>query len=343
MYDRRGFIRLKILFISSNVLPVPPNAYGGIEALLYDFACWFSRKHDVTVAAVKGSKLPREIKLIETIDHLKYQDREDLAFKFYEKYLNDYDVIHDFSHQHIAARSFSNLPILNMIWDPILIKYDKANYNLITLSEWQKRRVHNVYNKDSRFLHLPINANKYKPRKGGKKDFFIFIARMTKGKGALEAAKLAIAKRVSLKIIGGSIASDPKDYENLVKRISKGSNFITFLGNVPEKKKILELRKAKALLYPLLQVEATSMVIPEALMCGVPVISLKHSSLPELVDNGQTGFLCNNLEEMQEAMDNIDLINRETCRKKALEKFSSENIFQKYEDLYLRVMKGERW
>jgi len=339
---------MRILLIGTTVLPSPPKGYGGIEMLIWDFANHLSRRgHEVTLVAVKGSKPPEGVQLIETGDPKTHQDREDLAFECYAHRLAEFDVIHDFSHQHIASRRL-DLPSVNMIWDPVIYKYPKAPYNLVGLSEWQAARVRAVYGQGCQWQHLLVDPSKYTfcEKKytfcEKKEDFFVFVARFTPGKGALEAISIAKRAGIKLYVIGGNIPTDPTDYEKQVRESCDGKHAI-FLGNIGHKEKIELMSRAKAFIYPLKQVEATSQVIAESLMCGTPVIVFNHSSMPELIDHGVSGFLVRDEQGFIDAIERVEDISPYSCRASALKRFSPEVVIPWYEKLYEKVKNGMRW
>jgi len=76
--------------------------------------------------------------------------------------------------------------------------------------------------------------------------------------------------------------------------------------------------------------------------CGTPVIALRNGALPEVVKDGVSGFLCNTAEEMMEAVDRVDEIEPEACRKWA-ENFSREKMCERYFELYGDVLRGIEW
>jgi len=90
---------------------------------------------------------------------------------------------------------------------------------------------------------------------------------------------------------------------------------------------------------PLLWEEPFGIVMAEALACGTPVIGLRRGSLPEIVQHGVNGFVCDSVEEMVAAVDRLPEIDRRDCRRIAEEKFSDRAIVEAYEQLYRAVVK----
>ncbi len=73
--------------------------------------------------------------------------------------------------------------------------------------------------------------------------------------------------------------------------------------------------------------------------CGTPVIAYKEGSMPELIEDGETGFLVNNQEEMVEAIKKITQINRWDCHRHIAKSFSLKRMVNKYEELYEETLK----
>jgi len=98
--------------------------------------------------------------------------------------------------------------------------------------------------------------------------------------------------------------------------------------------KVEYLSKAKALLYPVQYEEFFGITMVEALATGTPIIGFARGSVTEMVRNGVTGFLVNNVDEMCQAMRAIDKLNRGECRRDAEERFSSKIMAKRYKEVY---------
>ena len=89
--------------------------------------------------------------------------------------------------------------------------------------------------------------------------------------------------------------------------------------------------------------EPFGLVAIEAMACGTPVIAWNSGAMPEVVEHGKTGFICNSIQELEEAVNNIDTIRPEDCRKRVEENFSYQAMTEKYIKLYDKLIKGESW
>jgi len=96
---------------------------------------------------------------------------------------------------------------------------------------------------------------------------------------------------------------------------------------------------AKALLYPIEWEEPFGLVVAEAMACGTPVIAYRRGSMPELIENGKTGFVIeSDIEKLVEAMKKVNEIDRPYVRKRTEEKFSKERMVDNYERTYFELI-----
>ncbi|MBV8533420.1 MAG: glycosyltransferase [Verrucomicrobia bacterium] len=113
-----------------------------------------------------------------------------------------------------------------------------------------------------------------------------------------------------------------------------------FIGAVDEQEKWRLLSKARCLLQPSLAPETSSLVAMEALACGTPVIAFPSGALPEIIDNGKTGFLVRSATEMARAILVADRIRPEDCLDAARARFSGGRMTREYIELYEELISG---
>jgi glycosyltransferase involved in cell wall biosynthesis len=97
------------------------------------------------------------------------------------------------------------------------------------------------------------------------------------------------------------------------------------------------LGNAKSLLFPIDWEEPFGLVMIEAMACGTPVIGLNRAAVSEVVKNGKTGFVVENIHEMEMAIKNVDLIKRADCRNHVEKNFSVEKMADSYEKIYQKT------
>jgi len=116
------------------------------------------------------------------------------------------------------------------------------------------------------------------------------------------------------------------------------SEQIQWVGEVDEAKRNQLMSKAMAFLHPVTWPEPFGLTLIESMACGCPVVAFNKGSIPELVVNGKTGFVVSDVEEMVDAILNIDKIKREDCRSHALANFSAKKMADGYESAYLKIL-----
>jgi glycosyltransferase involved in cell wall biosynthesis len=102
------------------------------------------------------------------------------------------------------------------------------------------------------------------------------------------------------------------------------------------------LRNAAALLFPIRWPEPFGLVMAEALACGTPVVALRTGSVPEVLEHGVTGFICETEEELVEAVGRLDEIDRARCRSEAMRRFSPALMADRYEQVYEHLIRWHR-
>jgi glycosyltransferase involved in cell wall biosynthesis len=167
----------------------------------------------------------------------------------------------------------------------------------------------------------------------------VFLGRIEHIKGPHIA--IDVAKKSGRKlIIAGNIPSDTQSQEYFHTSIEPHLNQeqIVYIGPVNDEQKNALLGKAYAFLMPILWNEPFGIVMAEALACGTPVIGFNRGSVPEVIQHGVNGFICEEPTSMTEAIAQVDKLDRNNCRSIAENKFSAEAIVSDYENLYKRVI-----
>ena len=193
-------------------------------------------------------------------------------------------------------------------------------------------------------VHNGIDMSQFPPqsKKRKREDYLVWLGRFVPEKGphlAIEAAKRA---QVPL-ILAGTIdrylkASVAYFHEQIEPHIDNKQ--IKYIGPVNMKRKVSLLRRAHALLNPIEWEEPFGMVMIEAMALGCPVISFDRGAVPEIIENGKTGFIVQNLDEMVESLEKIDEIDREEIRLYVERNFSAQVMAENYIRAYKKVMRN---
>lgn len=168
--------------------------------------------------------------------------------------------------------------------------------------------------------------------------YFLWLSRPTPYKGLSDALRLASELRLNLVIVPG-IGQDSHRreflaYDQEIRRAREEGAQVTVVRlprdsrHQPMKRELL--RNARALLLPLLSHEPFGLVMVEALACGTPVISYHMGAVPEIVQDGVTGFVCRDYAAMRDAIGRVDQLDRAACRKDAEARWHYTRAAQEY-------------
>jgi len=161
----------------------------------------------------------------------------------------------------------------------------------------------------------------------------VFLGRVEEIKGPHLA--IEVAKRCGLPlIIAGNIPRDKQDWFDAHIGPAVDGRQIRYIGPVDDAQKSEILGSARAFLMPILWDEPFGIVMTEALACGTPVLGLSRGSVPEIVEDGVSGFVCRDVEGLIKAVGRIGEIDRNNCRRRVEVKYSSDVIVDQYVDLY---------
>jgi glycosyltransferase involved in cell wall biosynthesis len=169
----------------------------------------------------------------------------------------------------------------------------------------------------------------------------VFLGRVEEIKGPHLAIEVARRSERRL-IIAGNIPEGPGHETYFRAQIEPylDGQFVDYIGPVDDATKTELLTGASALLMPVLWNEPFGIVMAEALACGTPVIGLRRGAIPEVVDHGLTGFVCDDVDGMIAAVARIGELDRSRCRRAAETRFSQDALVDGYEGVFREVLLG---
>ncbi len=320
----------------------PPRAYGPWEYVTSLLTEGLVRRGlDVTLFATLDSVTAARL---DGVAPRPYSEDAALDPKVYEllhiahcfERARDFDLIH--SHVDFPALAFSRLietPVVATIHGfssprihPAFEAYDgRAQYVAISNAD----RLPALYYAATIHHGIPLEDFPFDPRGG---DGLLFYGRIHRDKGPVEAIEAAARARLPLVMAG--IVHDADLFARAVEpRLGAGARFI---GPVGGRDRARTLGRAKALLHLINFEEPFGLSVVEALACGTPVIAMRRGSMPEIIDDGITGFLVSSVDDAVEAIGRIGEIDRRACRAAAERRFSAERMVDDYVALYARVL-----
>jgi len=181
---------------------------------------------------------------------------------------------------------------------------------------------------------IDLSALPFSP--GGGEDLVI-LGRIHPDKGTAEA--IEIARRAGRRLLIAGIVQDREYFEQRVQpQINDDS--VCYLGSVGPERRATLLGSAHALLHPISFDEPFGLSVVESMACGTPVVAYKRGSMPEVIDEGVTGFVVDGPAQAVSAVGKVAELDRATCRAVAERRFSSERMVQDYLAVYEQVLWG---
>jgi glycosyltransferase involved in cell wall biosynthesis len=168
-----------------------------------------------------------------------------------------------------------------------------------------------------------------------KEDYLLYFGRIHPDKGANAAIEIARQAGYSLKMAG--LIQD-ENYFNVQIKPHIDGNRVEYLGNAGPEVRNKLLGGAMALLHPIYFEEPFGLSVIEAMMCGTPVIAFARGSMPELIIDGVSGYLANNIAEAVNAVEKLKTIDPLACRQHACRNFSRERMIDDYIGAYKTVL-----
>jgi glycosyltransferase involved in cell wall biosynthesis len=333
-------------------IPVPPEGYGGIEvvvSLLTEELV--ARGHDVILFASGDSRTKATLRSAYEVAPTEriWEVEPDAvhvgsAYRFanasYESG-EGFDLIHDHTDQlGVAFAACVPSPVIHTVHLPLderrrefLARFDDDVY-LTAISDYQRKEASELTWHGT--VPNAVDVDSFTFRKA-KEDFVLCIGRICERKG--QDLAIEVARRAGLPIVlAGRV--HPKETEFFEEKILPlvDDDSVRFAGEVSNETKRELMAGARAVLFPVREPEPFGLVLVEAAASGTPVVATPAGAVPEIVLNGETGFLASKVQGMADALGRLEEISSERCREVAVERFHPRAMADRYEVLYQDIL-----
>jgi len=339
---------LKIAITADPEIPVPPILYGGIEriiAMLIDGLV--NLGHEVVLFAHKDSVVPCKLIPYAAADNRLKSVVINTIIINKALLLQRYDIIHSFGRMaYLLPQMPLNISILMSYQrEPTIPQIKRAvrlslknTISFTGCSDYITAKIKPFATANT--VHNCVDMSKYSLSAKVSDDApLVFLGRIESIKGTHNAIEMAIKARKKL-VIAGNIPIEQTDY--FYKHIKPFlDDQIIYIGAVDDDQKNELLGKALALLMPIEWDEPFGIVMIEAMACGTPVLGLNKGAVPEVVEQGVTGYYADNIEDLIEKAGQIESLDRTKIRSITRDRFSKAVIVEQYIGLYQR-MNGEK-
>jgi glycosyltransferase involved in cell wall biosynthesis len=162
---------------------------------------------------------------------------------------------------------------------------------------------------------------------------------MSREKGVERAIEIARLVNLPL-IIAARIYPEERAYfdSTIAPLLDASQGLVHFVGEIGGREKEAFLGNARALLFPIEWAEPFGLVMIESLACGTPVIAWRRGSVPEVIDDGVTGFIVDSVDAAVRAVGRLDEIDRRVCRRTFEARFDANRMACEYVKVYERVI-----
>jgi glycosyltransferase involved in cell wall biosynthesis len=346
---------MKIAQIAPLAESCPPRLYGGTERIVsYLTEELVQQGHEVTLFASGDSKtkaelvscadiglrmnphvydpLPHNVLMLERVR----QRAPDFDVIHFHIDILQFPIIHPFAEKTVTTlHGRQDLHGLSPFYSAFPhIPLASISYNQRTPLPPHVRWAGNVYH------GLPLDLLRFSPApKGG---YLAFLGRISPEKRPDRAIEIAVRAGQPLKIAAKIDKHDQEWWEEVVEPMVKANPLVEYVGEINERQKSDFLGGATALLFPIDWPEPFGLVMIEAMACGTPVIAFRSGSVPEVVDDGHTGFVVATVEEAVEAVGRIGEIDRAKVRAAFETRFTAERMAREYLKIYAGLP-GSKW
>jgi glycosyltransferase involved in cell wall biosynthesis len=336
---------MRIAQISPLFEAVPPKLYGGTERVVYSLTEELvAMGHDVTLFAsgdsiTSATLAPMREQAIRLDPSVK--DWVALYYRMVEmiyRRKDEFDVLH-FHIDYFPLSLFGRqkVPFLTTLHGRLDVQEFIDVFNtfpeapFVSISNNQRLPIPGL-NWVRTVLHgMPANLLTPQPVK---QDYAAFLGRISPEKGVDRAIRIAGRAGLKLKIAAKVDNADREYYETQIRPLIDGNPNVEFVGEINDAQKPDFLSGAQALIFPIDWPEPFGLVMIEAMACGTPVIAYRCGSVPEVIDDGVTGFIVQDEASAVDALGQLHRLDRAKVRATFDRRFTARRMAEDYVNVY---------
>ena len=337
---------MKIAQVAPLFESVPPRLYGGTERVVsYLTEELVNKGHEVslfasgdsTTAAQLISPCPYSLRLDKNCeDQFAHHI---LMLEMLQQKIEEFDIFqYHTGYLHFPMARYNRRPNVTTFHgrlntpDTPALYHEFKDLPAVSISQHQRLPYPEANWVGTVYHGLPTQLLDFNPQAG---NYLAFLGRTSPEKGLDKAIEIAIRCGIPLKIAAKVDKQDEIYFQEIIKPLLNHP-LLEFIGEIDENEKSEFLGKALALLFPINWPEPFGLVVIEAMACGTPVVAFRKGSVPEVVEDGSTGFIVDTIEEAIKAIEKINSIRRSHCRRVFENRFSAERMTWDYLQVYQR-------
>jgi glycosyltransferase involved in cell wall biosynthesis len=341
-----GHRKLRIAQVAPLYESVPPQKYGGTERIVaYLTDELVARGHDVTLFASGDSETTarlvapcaRSLRLADCVDPLPHHY---LMLEEVYRRAHDFDIVHfhvDYLHfPHSRRARIKHLTTLHGRLDipdlePMYREY--RDMPLVSISDAQRAPLAWAYWRATVHHGLPLDLLPFDPGGG---EHLVFVGRISPEKRVDRAVE--IARRAGRRlVVAAKIDRADREYARTIEHVLAEPH-VDYIGEVGDAEKGRLIGGAHALLFPIDWPEPFGLVMIEAMACGTPVVAFPGGSVREVIDDGVTGFIVDDIAAAAEAVERAGQLSRRRIRDVFERRFSAGRMADDYLQVYAQLI-----
>jgi glycosyltransferase involved in cell wall biosynthesis len=328
---------------------VPPALYGGTERVVSYLTEELVRQgHEVTLFASGDSQTAA--RLVRGCPEALWRDptcRDTLPHhvrlvELVARQAHRFDLIHfHLDYVHFPAIGRLPCPTVTTLHGRLSAPDEQRLFEafpqapLVSISDAQRAPIPGANWKATVYHGLPRDLHTHQEASGS---YLAFLGRLSPEKGIEPAVEIARRAGMPLRVAAKVYPEERPYYEQVVAPLFRASPWVDYVGEVGGRSKDEFLGRAAALLFPIAWEEPFGLVMIEAMACGTPVIAYRRGSVPEVITDGVTGFVVDQVDQAVAAVGRVAQLSRGNCRRVFEERFDASRMTRDYLEVYHRLV-----